>query len=183
VPAAFLTGRLKPGEPIMLEALGLVFLCSGLAQWLDVSFLLAAIVMGSTIANLARHHDRPFHAIENIEWPFLLLFFALAGAQLQFDALWSLGVIGLVYVISRILGKWLGAFLGTWIAKYPTATRRWMGLSLLPQAGAAIGMALVAANHLPEYQQPLLQVIIATTIIFEIIGPILTEIALKSTRE
>ena len=67
LPAAYLTGRIKPGKPVLSEALGIVFLCGGLALWLEVSFLIAAIVMGAVIANLARHHEYPFHAIEGSE--------------------------------------------------------------------------------------------------------------------
>jgi Kef-type K+ transport system membrane component KefB len=74
LPGAFLTGRIKPGEPTLIEALGLVFLCAGLALWFELSFLLAGMTAGVTIVNLARHHDRPFHEIERIEWPFVLVF-------------------------------------------------------------------------------------------------------------
>ena len=59
LPAAYLTGRLKKGEPIQSEALGVVFLCAGTALWLDVSFLLAGIAAGATVVNFARHHARP----------------------------------------------------------------------------------------------------------------------------
>ncbi|MDX2315285.1 MAG: cation:proton antiporter [Gammaproteobacteria bacterium] len=67
IPMAYLSGRVSDGEPLQAEALGMVFLCGGLALWLDVSFILAAIVMGVVVTNLARHHKRPFHAIEGIE--------------------------------------------------------------------------------------------------------------------
>jgi len=82
LPAAYLTGRIKPGQPILTEALGVVFVCGGLAIMLDVSFLIASMVMGAVIANLARHHEYPFHAIEGIEWPFMVIFFVLAGASI-----------------------------------------------------------------------------------------------------
>jgi len=74
IPAAFLTGRIRSGEPSLVEAIGVVFLCGGIALACDVSLLLTVIVTGATIANLARHHIRPFHAIEHIEWPFMILF-------------------------------------------------------------------------------------------------------------
>ncbi len=179
VPAAYITGRLKPGEPVLVEALAVVFICSGLAQWLEVSFLLAAISMGAVIANIAKHHDQPFHAIENVEWPFLLLFFILAGALLELD---SIGVIALatgVYTLARIAGKWSGAFAGASISGVDAKTKKWVGVALMPQAGAAIGMALVAGQFLPDYEQILLQIVIASTLIFELIGPILTSVALK----
>jgi Kef-type K+ transport system membrane component KefB len=105
IPGANLTGRIKAGQPLLMEALGLVFICGGLAFWLDVSFLIAAMVMGATIANLAKHHERPFHAIEGVEWPFLLLFFVLAGASFEISALKDFGFIGAAYVVFRVIGK------------------------------------------------------------------------------
>ena len=87
LPAAFLTGRLREGEPMQSEALGVVFLCAGLALWLEVSFLLAGMVAGALVVNFAAHHNRAFHEIEHIEWPFMVLFFVLAGASLDLDGL------------------------------------------------------------------------------------------------
>lgn len=179
VPGAYLTGRIRPGEPTLVEALGLVFICGGLALWLEVSYLLAAIAMGAVVVNLARHHDRPFHSIEEVEWPFLVVFFMLAGASLQLDELRTMGVVGAVYMGCRILGKIVGAWLGACVTTTDIATRRWMGLAMLPQAGAAMGMALLAATHLPDYRQLLLGVIIGSSVLFELIGPVLTRIALK----
>ena len=185
VPAALLTGRVAPGEPTQAEALGIVFLCAGLALRLEVSFLLAAMVMGATVANLSRHHRRPFHAIEGIEWPFMILFFLLAGASLDLDL--PIEVLSLVvgYVVFRFLGTLVGVVAGSRASK-DGASRRdeaWMGLSLMPQAGVALGMALVAAQHVPEMAQQLLPVVIASTAIFEVAGPLLTRRALRATGE
>jgi NhaP-type Na+/H+ or K+/H+ antiporter len=179
LPAAYLTGRLRQGQPILSEALGIVFVCGGLAIWLEVSFLIAAMVMGAVIANLAKHHEYPFHAIENIEWPFMVVFFVLAGATLELNALRDVGLIGGVYILCRAIGKILGARIGGELARMDKKTKNWVGLALLPQAGVAIGMALVASNHLPEYRQTLLSVVIGSTVFFEIIGPVFTRLALK----
>ncbi len=179
LPAAFLTGRLKKGQPMLSEALGIVFVCGGLAIWLGVSYLIAAIVMGAVIANLARHHEYPFHAIEGIEWPFMVVFFVLAGASLEFGALRYIGLIGGVYVVSRVLGKYLGALIGARISATSPPTRNWMGAALLPQAGVAMGMALVASNEFPQYRQVLLPVVIVTTVLFEVIGPVFTRLAIR----
>jgi Kef-type K+ transport system membrane component KefB len=181
LPAAYLTGRIRKGEPMLTEAVAIVAICGGLAVWLDVSYLLAAMTMGAVIANRAKHHDYPFHAIENIESLFMLVFFTLAGASLEFSALSSIGLIGIVYIISRILGKYLGARLGGHIANTDSTTKEWMGPALLPQAGVAIGMALVAANQFPEYRQVLLPIAISTTIFFEIIGPVITHLAIEKS--
>ncbi len=178
VPAAYLTGRFRPGQPMLTEALALVFLCAGLALWLEVSYLIAAMTMGAVVANRAQHHEYAFHAIEDIEQPFLILFFVLAGASLELEAARHLGVAGAAYVLCRSLGKIAGAWLGSIPAKSDAATRRWMGLALMPQAGVAIGMALVASNHFPRYAGPLLTLVIASTVIFELMGPICTRYAL-----
>jgi len=144
LPAAYITGRIKWGEPILSEALGIVFISGGVAMMLDVSFLITSMVMGAVIANFARHHNYPFHAIEGIEWPFMVIFFVLAGASLELSAVKEIGMIGLVYIFCRALGKYLGALLGSQLSHASKETTRWMGVALLPQAGVAIGMALVA---------------------------------------
>ena len=182
-PAAFLTGRIKPGQPMLTEALVLTLLCGGLAIWADASFLIASMVMGATIANMARHHEYPFHAIENIERPFLIVFFVLAGASLELGALLETGFVGLAYIGCRIIGKILAARAGTAMAKKDAATGRWMGLALLPQAGVAVGMALVASAAFPDYRDVLLPIVIGATVIFEILGPLGTRLALTATRD
>jgi Kef-type K+ transport system membrane component KefB len=183
IPMAYLTGRIQAGEPTLVEALGLVFLCGGIAIWLDVSFILASMVLGGVVANLGRHHTRPFHAIEGIEWPFMILFFVLAGASLHVDALYHVGLIGSAYVILRVIGRFLGAWMGGVISRAGPLVRRWMGMALMPQAGVALGMALVATERCPNVGDIILTVIIAATVVFELIGPVLTRIALVHAGE
>jgi Kef-type K+ transport system membrane component KefB len=182
VPTALLTGRIRKGEPTLSEALGVVFLCGGLALWLEVSFLLAAMVLGAVVANLARHHERPFHAIEDVEWPFMIVFFVLAGASLRLESLHQIGALGVAYMVLRVLGRLIGAWVGGLPAGVPVVDRLWMGLSLLPQAGVALGMALVASQRFPEVGRAILPVVIAATVLFELIGPILTRLALTRAR-
>ncbi len=183
IPMAYLTGRIKRGEPTLTEALGLVFLCGGIAMWLEVSFLLAAMVMGAAVANLARHHTRPFHAIEGIEWPFMILFFVLAGASLHVGALVKVGLVGVAYVLLRILGRLVGAWVGGAMCHVDAKYRWWMGFSLMPQAGVALGMALVATQRFPALAETLLPVVIGATVFFEVIGPVLTRLALRRMGE
>jgi len=178
-PAAYLTGRLKPGQPILSEALGLVFVCGGLAIWFDVSFLITSMVLGAVVTNFAKHHEYPFHAIEGVDWPFMVIFFVLAGASLELKEVGEVGLVGAVYILCRIVGKLLGARIGSQCSRADQQTKNWMGVALLPQAGVAIGMALVASNYFPEYRQTLLSVVIGSTIFFEIIGPVFTRLALR----
>ena len=181
IPMAYLTGRLQPGEPTLAEALGIVLLCGGLASLAEpVSFILAGMVLGATVANLATHHRRPFTAIEGIEWPFMILFFILAGASLEIDSLWKTSLLGIAYILLRMVGLVLGAWAGGVMSEADPAWRRWMGMALWPQAGVALGMALLASHHLPEFKEVIMPVVIGSTIIFELIdkksseGPVMT---------
>lgn len=174
MPMAYLTGRIRPGEPTQAEALGVVLLCAGLAVLMEVSYILSAMILGAVVANLAKHHDRPFHAIEGFEWPFLILFFLLAGAALHMEALAHVGLLGAGYVVLRIVGRILGTQLGGWLSGTEPTTRRWIGLALLPQAGVAIGMGLLASQRFPDLKDILLPVVLGSTVIFELLGPVMT---------
>lgn len=181
IPAAILTGRIRPGQPMLTEALGLVFLCGGLADYFNVSFLLASITMGMVIANTAKHHDYPFHEIEGIEWPFMVIFFVVAGASLEFSAISAIGIAGIAYILCRTAGKITGSAIGALAADTQPAVRLWIGLAMLPQAGVAMGMALAAASRFPDYRQSILAIIISTTVFFELTGPLLTRLAITKT--
>ncbi|KAA3633251.1 MAG: cation:proton antiporter [Proteobacteria bacterium] len=177
-PMAYVTGRVRPGQPTQAEALGMVLLCAGLAVWANVSYILAAMVLGAVVANLAKHHDRPFDAIEGIEWPFLILFFLLAGASLHVETLSQVGLLGLAYITLRIAGRMLGTRLGGRLSGAEPATRRWIGLALLPQAGVAIGMALLASQRFPEMKDTILTIVLGSTVVFELVGPVMTRYVL-----
>ncbi len=183
LPAAYLTGRIKRGEPTLMEALGIVFLCAGLAIYFEFSFLLTGMVAGAVVVNLAKHHEQPFHEIERIEWPFMLLFFVIAGASFQPKHLTTLGLVGVAYVGLRILSRLMGGWIGGRLAGLPERESRLTGLALMPQAGVAIGMALVASERFPEISEGIVAITIASTIIFELIGPIMTQIALSRVRD
>ncbi|SDY57905.1 cation:proton antiporter [Citreimonas salinaria] len=171
IPAAFLTGRLEPGEPQQTEAIGVVFLTTGLSIWLDVSFLLAGMTAGALVANLARHHEYAFHEIENIEWPFMILFFLMAGATLDLSALFTLGWIAAAYVALRVAARVAAGEAGALLARVPRGERHLYGPALLPQAGVAVGMGLVAAEAYPEWGPTILTLTIAATVVFEVAGP------------
>jgi Kef-type K+ transport system membrane component KefB len=184
VPAALLTGRLTPGEPQQAEAIGIVFLTAGLALWLEVSFLIAGMTAGAVVVNFAQHHERAFHEIEHVQWPFMILFFLLAGATLEVEALFGLGWAGALYLGLRILARTLGGFAGGWMAGASAAERRWYGPALLPQAGVAVGIALVAGEALPDWSGTIMALTIASMVVFEVVGPPLTLLAIRQvTRE
>ena len=183
LPMAWLTGRVREGEPTQAEALGFVMLCSGIALWLEVSYLLACVTLGAVVASRAKHHSRPFRAIEGIEWPYLILFFLLAGAALELGSLQAVGLIGAVYILLRSAGLYAGAQLGGRLGGAPPRIYHWIGFAVLPQAGIALGLALVAAQSFPELESLILPTVFGSTVIFELLGPVATRFALRRAGE
>lgn len=172
LPAAFLTGRLSPGRPTQVEAIALMLLMAGLSAWLGVSEILTAMVAGMWVANGSRHHTQSFREVEYIEWPFLVFFFVLSGASIQLDALDQALGLTLAYLVLRFLGRFLGGWLGVQLPSLrDQPLPRNLGLALTPQAGVAIGMALLAAERYPNELAHLLPAVIASTLVFEAIGP------------
>jgi|LGOV01.1.fsa_nt_gb Kef-type K+ transport system membrane component KefB len=173
-PMSWLTGHISKGEPTLVEASGFVFLCGGLALLLDVSYLLACMVLGTIVANFAKHHTRPFRDIENASEPFLIIFFLLAGYKFNMSTFHTFGFLGGVYIVARILGFIGGGYLSAYLAKSPDIVKKHIGWCLFPQAGVALGLALLAAEHFPQLGNTVLSLIVGTTIIFELFGPIVT---------
>lgn len=180
LPAAWLTGRLRRGEPTQVEAIALILLLAGTSAWLGVSSLLAAMLAGALVANLSRHHTRSFNEIEHIEWPFLVFFFVLSGASVDLYHLGEALGLTLAYILLRLAGRYLGGMLGVRLARERQAELPVnLGLALTPQAGVAMGMALLAAERFPEHGPVLLSAVVASTVVFEILGPLLVRRVLR----
>ncbi len=112
----------------------------------------------------------------------LITIIVVAGANLDVGLLSTLGLIGSVYLISRIIGRIGGAYAGAVIVGTDKSIKKYMGLALMSQAGAAIGLAMMAKVNLPQTGGAILNIIIATTVIYEILGPIATRYALLKAR-
>lgn len=180
LPAAWLTGRLAPGEPTQVEAIAIILLIAGLSRWLAVSPLLTAMLVGALVANLSFHHTRSFNEIEHIEWPFLVFFFVLSGASIDLRLLDQALGLTLGYIGLRVAGRWLGGVLGWRLGRrrHPDLPRD-IGLALTPQAGVAMGMALLAAERFPDQGAALLSAVVASTLVFETLGPLLVRWVLR----
>ena len=177
IPAAKLTGRLRPGEPTQVEAFAVVLLLVGVTLWLNVSSLLAAMFAGFLVANLSRHHTRSLRKIENIEWPFMVFFFVLSGASIDLsyadEAAGVLSAFIVLRLVGRLIGGWIGVLL---IGKNNTGQiTKSIGFALTPQAGVAMGMALLISERYPESGTLIVAVVVASTVFFELIGPILVK--------
>ncbi len=168
----------------LIVVLGMVFALAGLSDFLQFSSLLACMAMGFVAVNLLpREGDRLFGLIKTIDTPLYVLFFVVAGANLQLNILLKVGSVGVVYIIGRSLGKILGTVLGAKLSHAPSMVQKYLGLGLLPQAGVAIGLTLMVQQDFPEVAVLVTTVILGAVVVFEIIGPFFAKLAITKAGE
>ena len=171
----------------LIISIALLFSFCGVCALLDVSPLLGCMAMGTVYTNIAEN-DKLFKQLGYFSPPILLLFFVRSGMSFRLDALVSasgamngvpLLVIGGSYFLVRILGKYLGAWLGCRMVKKDRLVRNYLGLALIPQAGVAIGLAALGARTLGGTMGEDLQtIILASSVLYELIGPGCAKLAL-----
>ena len=160
-----------------------VFLGSALATALNVSALLLCMALGATFTNLSRTSAEVYSLCDQLTPPLFMMFFVLSGADLNITVLPSIGLIGVVYVLLRVAGKWSGAALGAKLMKAPKTVCRYLGPALIPQAGVAIGLTFVAQTVVPQYAETIRAVILCGTLIYELVGPAITKKTLQKAGE
>ncbi|MDL2220781.1 cation:proton antiporter [Eubacteriales bacterium OttesenSCG-928-N14] len=169
-------GRSTDNRLILLIAmlLGLCALCS----MLDISPLLCCMVLGAVYVN--RTGDETlFEQLDGFTPPVLSCFFVLSGMRLDLGALQSAGIVGIAYFVVRIIGKYIGSYLGCTLAKSEENVKRYLGLALVPQAGVSIGLAFLGQRILPPEMGALLStIILSSSILYELIGPACAKLSL-----
>jgi len=186
-----LMSQRKDVHDIMAISIGFVLLSAGLSNALGFSLILTNMVLGMVIVNRNPAHGNHIrYMIEQAGPVILVLFFTLIGARFQIKLLPAMGLIGLVYVLLRSLGKFTGAWLGGRLSGAKKAVQDNLGFSLLSQAGVAIGLALAASNRFSALGPDgkvlgnlIISVVTATTFIVQIIGPIFVKFAIKRAGE
>lgn len=148
------------------------------------SSLLVCMMLGSVFCNLCPLYEDIMSISEKWTAPLLALFFVLSGAQLQLDVFMSgaIVIIGVVYILCRSAGKITGASLGANVTKQSPTIKKYLGITLLPQAGVALGMGLVAMTLGPEGAL-IRNITLFSVLVYEIIGPVLTKFALTKAGE
>lgn len=172
----------KPGNRLSI-VIGTLFLGIAIADVTGFSSLLLCMALGAVFVNLSHESNEVMHVAEAITPPIYLMFFVISGAELDVTILASIGVIGIIYLVLRVAGKIGGATLGALIMKSEKKVVQYLGFTLLPQAGVAIGLSLVATTVVPEYGATIRAVILCATLIYELIGPVIVKIALKKAGE
>lgn len=164
-------------------AVAMVFLCIGVSEMLGLSALLACMAMSAVFTNISELSEEVFKQIDRVTPPIYLLFFFISGAELDITILPTVGVIGALYVVFRIVGKVLGAAFGAQVSKSEPVVKKYLGFTLIPQAGVAIGLAGMATSIVPDYGYKVQTIILCGTVIYELIGPLVTKIALTKAGE
>ena len=171
----------------LIISVSLIFAFCGICALLDVSPLLGCMSMGTVYINIT-NDEKLFKQLNYFTPPILLLFFVRSGLSFRLDALVNnstavgntpLLVIGVVYFVVRIVGKYAGAFLGCLITGKPKEVRNYLGLALIPQAGVAIGLAALGARTLGgETGVALETVILSSSVLYELVGPACAKLSL-----
>ncbi len=164
-------------------AVAMVFLCIGVSNILGLSALLACMVMSAVFTNLSEASDEVFKYVDRITPPIFLLFFFVSGAELDITILPTVGLVGALYVLFRMVGKVLGAAFGAKISKADKSVTKYLGYTLIPQAGVAIGLAGMATTIVPDYGYKIQTIILCATVIYELIGPLVTKFVLIKAGE
>lgn len=160
-----------------------IFLGSSLATMLGLSPLLLCMSMSAMLVNASKEAESILKLADSITSPIYIMFFVVSGMGLEITILPSVGLIGILYIITRVIGKVLGASVGAAVIKAERTVRKYIGLTLIPQAGVAIGLALLASRMVPEYSQTIRTVVLSATLIYELVGPGVTKLALKKAGE
>lgn len=164
-------------------AFAFVFTAIYLADTYHGSSLMTVMTLSAVYANLYRNVDTILELTERATPPLFIIFFVLSGAHLNVSVLPTIGLIGTVYILVRVIGKYLGAYLGALLMKANKNIRNYLGPALIPQAGVAIGLTFVANDVVPEYASAIRAVILCATLIYELVGPAIAKISLQKAGE
>lgn len=162
----------------------------------ELSSLLMCMMIGAVYTNMCKDSGRTLDVMDRFTSPIYLMFFVISGASLDLTIFFNksglivLAIAG-IYLVFRVVGKWLGAFTGANIAKCEPKIKKYLGFALIPQAGVAIGLATTASALFGSSEDEvtrlagalIIAIILTSTLIYELIGPMVSKFALKKAGE
>ena len=172
----------KPSNVICIT-IAFVLITYYLAEKIHGSPLLSCMMLGAVLVNIYSKTDTVVKISESFTPPIFMIFFVISGAGFEVSAIAGIGVIGMIYVVMRVIGKIGGAWLGGKLTKQEDKICKYLGPTLMPQAGVALGLIVVAGNVIPEFAPQIRVVILCSTFIYSIIGPVAAKIALEKSGE
>jgi len=182
----FLLKFVRAEDKILEFALASLLLVVGISMIPKIDPILPAMALGITIANLMpRQSKGTFELVEKFSPPIYVSFFVLAGAHMEFGKIgpWMVAMIT-VYVLCRAAGKMVGSWIGARHSNAPAVVRKYLGICLLPQAGVAIGLAILAGQQFnKDLGHTIIMVVMTATFLMEILGPMLVKVGVKKAGE
>lgn len=155
----------------------------GVSNLLGLSSLMTCMTMSALYINISNVSDKIFEQVDRFTPPLFMLFFFISGADLDISVIPTVGLVGLLYILARAIGKILGTYLGAEVAKAEPVIKKYLGLTMLPQAGVAIGLSAIAMDVVPQYGVAIRTIVLSATVIYELTGPVITKLALKKAGE
>ncbi|MBQ8696506.1 MAG: cation:proton antiporter, partial [Clostridia bacterium] len=148
------------------------------------SSLLTCMMLGTVFCNCCDFSEELMDRLDRWTGPLFILFFVLSGAELELATFTDVVIvaIGLVYILSRCLGKYFGASLSAKSVKCDSTIVKYLGITLFPQAGVALGMAIKAAQ-VPGAGEIVANITLFSVLIYELVGPFLTKVSLLKAGE
>ena len=162
----------------------------------ELSSLLTCMMAGAIYTNFVKESGRTLDIMDRFTSPVYMLFFVISGASLDLSIFFNgdglmVVIIALTYIVFRVIGKWSGAYLGASITRCEPQVKKYLGFALVPQAGVAIGLSTTAYKLFSQYNDEAMQrtgalilaIILTSTLIYELFGPMVAKFALKKAHE
>jgi Kef-type K+ transport system membrane component KefB len=185
----YFTRRKYKLNEILIISTAMIFLTTSIAIVLKLSLLIANMVLGAVLVNLSSKNRRIFRVVEPITPPLFALFFVLAGTELEIGV-FSQGIVivyGLLYIITRFAGKYLGTYFSAWFMQAGKRVKNYLGFCLFPQAGVAIGLVLFvqtspallhASESVKAFLVLMVNIVLFSIFFNELIGPLISKFGL-----
>ena len=160
----------------------------------ELSSLLMCMMIGAIYTNMRQDCGKTLDVMDRFTSPIYLMFFVISGASLDLTIFFNksglivLAIAG-IYIVFRVAGKWFGAFTGATITRCEPKIKKYLGFTLIPQAGVAIGLATTASTIFSATEETqiagslIIAIILTSTLIYELIGPMVSKFALKKAGE
>ena len=181
--------RIEEKRKIQVLLITIILFAIGMPRQFDISFLIVTLLIGALVVNLTVDYRKFYQTLQAIDTPILIIFLTMAGARFQLDILPAVSILAAIYITARLTGKIIGARLGmlsclllpSGCQKISPLHSKYVGMALTPQAGVAIGLAILAEQKLPLQEGVISTLILGSIIFFELVGPLLVNRALVKT--
>jgi Kef-type K+ transport system membrane component KefB/CBS domain-containing protein len=173
--AAIAVEAIHDRRDLVILGLLTVLAALGFSNWVESGSaglaMLACFAAGLTIANASSHWESLFRYVENTVYPLYVLFFVAAGRDLHVEAFATLGFVGFAFILARATGKFFGALIGVRLAGWRNTLPSTLGAGLMCQAGVALGFVAALESAAPEATAGLRNIVVASVVVFELLGP------------